>query len=31
MDALQLETVSSDVPRTDTVVLPDRPNLRFEN
>jgi hypothetical protein len=31
MDALQLEKVSSDVPRTDRVVLPDRPNLRFEN
>jgi hypothetical protein len=30
MDGLQLETVGTDVPRTDTILLPDRPNLRFE-
>jgi hypothetical protein len=31
IDGLQFETVGDDVARTDTVVLPKRPNLRFED
>ena len=31
IDGLQFETVGTDVARTDTVVLPKRPNLRFED
>jgi hypothetical protein len=31
IDGLQFETVGADVARTDTMVLPKRPNLRFED
>jgi len=31
LDGLQFETVGADVARTDTMVLPKRPNLRFED
>jgi hypothetical protein len=30
VDGLQFEAVGADVARTDTVVLPKQPNLRFE-
>jgi hypothetical protein len=31
LDGLRFETVGADVARTDTMVLPKRPNLRFED